>query len=225
MSSAQPKRVAILTAIAFLLTIAGESAGIPLLVYLCKPLTTILIALVAFTNWRAHRNLYARWITLGLIFSLAGDMLLLGPVHWFLFGLAAFLCAHIAYLIALTRDVRFPARASLWLLYVAAGAGIYSILWPGFTHSLRLPAALYTFFLFTMASQAMGRYLSLRTSTARLAAIGAIFFLLSDTLLTFDRFHTRLPAPAFLILGTYYLAQWLLASSTRTGPGIPQTAL
>ncbi len=151
---------------------------------------------------------------IGLIFSLAGDVLLVWPAQYFEFGLAAFICAHIAYLVAFTRDVKFAAHPAIWLLYVAIGLGMTSILWPELPAFLRLPVVLYAF-TSTMAGQAMGRFLTLRTPAARLAAVGAAFFMLSDALLAFGRFYRPFPASGLFILGTC-LTQWMIASSTLT---------
>jgi uncharacterized membrane protein YhhN len=207
-------------AVAALLAIAGHFTGILWLVYVFKPLATLFIAAVAFTNWRAQRHPYSLCVLIGLMCSLAGDVWLLWPARYFLMGLLSFLVAHIAYLAAFTRGIKFSARPLVWLLYGAIGFGLWLFLRPGLSVSLRAPVAVYTFVLVTMASQAMGRFLILHTYTARLAAIGAIFFMISDTLLALDRFRRPIPASAFLVLGLYYLAQWLIASSTRATPEV-----
>jgi uncharacterized membrane protein YhhN len=212
-------------AAAALLAIAGHFTGIPWLVCVFKPMATLFIAAVAFTNWRAQRDRYSLWVTIGLMCSLAGDVWLLWPARYFLLGIVSFLVAHITYLAAFTRGIKFPARPLVWLLYAAIGFGLWLFLRPGLSVSLRAPVAVYTFFLATMASQAMGRFLILRTSTARLAAIGAIFFMISDMLLALDRFRRPIPASAFLVLGAYYLAQWLIASSTRATPGVTSSRM
>ena len=45
------------------------------------------------------------------------------------------------------------------------------------------------------------------------AAVAGLLFLCSNTLLAFDRFHTPLPAAGLLTLGTFWAAQWLIASA------------
>jgi uncharacterized membrane protein YhhN len=207
-------------AAAVFLATAGHFAGIPDLVFVFKPMASLFIATLAFTNWRAQRHPYSLWISIGLMCSLAGDVWLLWPARYFLMGLLSFLGAHIAYLTAFTRSIRFPARPLVWLLYVAIGLGLWFFLRPGLSVSLGAPVAVYIFLLFTMASQAMGRLLILHTIAARLAAIGAIFFIISDTLLALDRFRRPIPASAILVLGAYYLAQWLIASSTCATPEV-----
>jgi alkylglycerol monooxygenase len=186
----------------------------PLLLWTFAPLATLLILAIAFANWLVHKNSYSLWIWIGLLFSLTGDVLLLRPDHFFTLGLSAFLLTHIAYLVAFTRDTRFPARLSVWCLFFLFAASCYFLLFAWLPSGLRIPVAIYTVFLVSMAAQAMGRYLKLRTTSARFAAIGALLFVLSDSLLAFDRFYKPLPLAPLLVLLLYYAAQWLIASST-----------
>jgi uncharacterized membrane protein YhhN len=203
-----------LAALASVIAILLHFVPAPALVYVFTPLATILITGIAFANWRAHREACAFWITIGLLFSLAGDLALLQPDRYFLPGLAAFLLTHVAYLVAFTRDVKFPARFSIWLLYLGVIAAIYVFLLVNFPAGLKLPIACYSVLLASMAAQAAGRSLTLKTTSARLAAIGGLLLMLSDTLLTFDRFHAPLTGAPALILTPYYLGQLLIASST-----------
>ncbi|MGB3713941.1 MAG: lysoplasmalogenase family protein, partial [Candidatus Promineifilaceae bacterium] len=43
---------------------------------------------------------------------------------------------------------------------------------------------------------------------------GAIFFVISDTALAFNRFNAPIAQASLIVLATYYLAQWLIALST-----------
>nr|WP_256202265.1 lysoplasmalogenase family protein [Stenotrophomonas pictorum] len=63
--------------------------------YVGKPLATLLILGVAATAVDADRR-YRRWIVLGLVFSLMGDVWLMLPGDYFVAGLIAFLLAHLA---------------------------------------------------------------------------------------------------------------------------------
>lgn len=101
------------------------------------------------------------------------------------------------------------------MLYLAIGAAIFLFLKPSLPDRLKAPVALYALAVATMAAQAMGRYLSLRTSTARLAAVGGILFVLSDGLLAADRFRAAIPHHAIVVLVPHYIAQMLIAQSTR----------
>jgi len=201
--------------LAVFLTLAGHHWPNLWLVYVFKPLATLLLVAIAFLNWTHSRSPVALWIVIGLLFSLVGDIFLIWPNQYFLPGLASFLLAHIAYLLAFTRDCKFPARAAIWLAYLLIATLFYAILFPTLPGGLLLPVALYAALLSTMAGQAMGRFLVLKNVSARFAAIGALLFLLSDLLLAFHRFRGPLLYSTLLILLPYYIGQWLIASSTR----------
>jgi len=194
-------------------------ASSPLL-WIFTPLATLLILAIAFANWRVRKNPYSLWIAIGLLFSLAGDVLLLRSDHFFTLGLSAFLFTHIAYLVAFTRGTRFPARPIVWVLYLLFAACCNFLLFSRLPAALRLPVAIYSVFLLSMAAQAMGRSFFLRSSAARLAAIGALLFVLSDGLLALDRFYAPLRFAPLLVLLPYYAGQWLITSSTD-GPPSP----
>ena len=206
--------VGLLIALAAALAIAAQLLNHPWLTYIFKPLATVLILALALANAAKTKLPFARWISLGIFLSLFGDILLLRPDKWFLPGLAVFLLSHIAYFAAFTRDVKFPANATIWLAFLAIAAANFFALRPHLPRGLEPPVAINAFALATMTAQAIGRALLLRTITAKLAAAGAVFFLLSDSLLAWDRFRHPLPFAPLLILAPYYLAQCLIASST-----------
>jgi uncharacterized membrane protein YhhN len=212
------RNLAIVLSLVFLLaaacSVAGNFSAHPWLHDLFTPLATILILALAVLNWLAFKKSYALAISIGLFCSLLGDVALLRPAQYFLPGLIAFLFTHIAYLVAFTRDRKFPARLSIWLLYLFIAAILYVFLFPGLPSALTLPVAVYAVVLASMAGQAMGRYLILHSRAAELAAIGALLFMLSDVLLSIDRFRASLPRASLLILVPYFLGQWLIALSS-----------
>jgi uncharacterized membrane protein YhhN len=206
------------TGVSIVAAIAVHFLARPLLLWTLAPLATILILAIALANWRARKDRYSLWITIGLFFSFAGDVLLLRSDHFFMLGLSAFLLTHIAYLFAFTRGTHFPARPGVWILYLLFAACCNVLLFSRLPAGLRIPVAVYSLFLVSMAAQAMGRSLLSRTSASRLAASGALLFVLSDSLLALNRFYAPLRLAPLLILVPYYAAQWLIASSTDPPP-------
>lgn len=64
-----------------------------------------------------------------------------------------------------------------------------------------------------MSGLAWERHLQLELPQTLFAVCGAILFLISDALLAWNRFRMKFKSAQFLIMGTYYVAQWALAMS------------
>jgi len=211
-----PRNSNITTGLAFAASaasVASHAVHYQPFIYIFKPLAAVFLFLLALYSWARPKQPYALWISIGLFFSLIGDVLLIRPDKFFLLGLAAFLLTHIAYLIAFARDAKLLPRPFV-LVYFLVAVIAYTLLVPKLPVPLKFPVAIYSLLLSSMAAQGMIRFSILRTMNAKLAAIGAIFFMLSDFLLAFDRFHTTLPIASVLVLIPYYIAQLLIALST-----------
>ncbi|RAP56187.1 lysoplasmalogenase [Oleiagrimonas sp. MCCC 1A03011] len=185
-----------------------------------KPLATLLILVGAWSVSTALSSCYRTAIVVGLAWCLLGDICLLPPWNAFLPGLGCFLIAHLTFLVAFAQGVRRPAWWPATLLCLALGATVVAALWPDLPSTLRAPVSAYVAVIGVMAGQAIGRAWRWRgqgakARGARFAAAGAALFLLSDTLLAWDRFHAPLPLASLWILGTYYAAIACIAHSVR----------
>ena len=186
------------------------------LVFVFKPLTTILILALAVTSLRHAGSPYSWAIVAGLVFSLSGDVFLMLPGDRFRSGLVSFLLAHICYLFAFTSDAPFASPPYPFFVWALAGAGIARVLWSGIRPSLRVPVLLYIGFLLAMAAQAASRAIALASAPALAASLGATLFVVSDSLLALDRFRFPFRSARALVYGTYFTSQWLIAVSTQT---------
>lgn len=212
-----------------LLAIGGRLAEAAWLVWVFKPLTTVLIIALALrvTNSRFGRHgagagsptpertggqRYRLGVLAGLVASLAGDVFLI-PEGLFVWGLVAFLVAHLCYLYAFTDGVRLFARAWPPMVIAAVALLILQRLWPGVPTELRGPVIAYVALLASMTAQALARAGVRRDRSARFAAVGGVLFLGSDALLALDRFHAPLPWAGLWVLATYWSAQTLIALS------------
>lgn len=200
------------------LAIAADLLGFAQLFFVLKPLTTLLII-----GWAWPRGedepARRRWLRVGLVLSLAGDIALLWPERGFVPGLVAFLLAHLAYIVAFTRGLRLAAKPWPFVAFAVLAALILSQLWPGVPLPLRAPVLAYVGALACMAAQAAAFWLAARGSDAepwaRRAAIGGALFMASDATLAVNKFAIALPAASFWILATYWLAQACIAGSLR----------
>jgi alkenylglycerophosphocholine/alkenylglycerophosphoethanolamine hydrolase len=190
--------------------IYGLSTHAALLCLLVKPLPVL-----ALLGWLhdAPPTDYRRWVSLGLIFSLVGDVLLAWPGDLFIFGLGAFLLAHLAYLKAYLSDCR---RLALLPLVIALGMGavLLSILIAHGLGDLLIPVVVYALVISAMLWRALARLgSSVPKRSALLAAAGAVSFVLSDTLIGINRFVLAFEAAPYLLITTYWLGQWGITAS------------
>jgi sterol desaturase/sphingolipid hydroxylase (fatty acid hydroxylase superfamily)/uncharacterized membrane protein YhhN len=222
------------------LATATSAAGLPDLYRIVKPLPMLIaIFLVATYDPLALGNGAKEstirsvvpsgrlWLLAALAGSLAGDVLLLFP-GWFVPGLVAFLLAHLAYLMLLRQNVGwFPSRRAL-AGTLGVGAAMYAFLWTGgLPTGLRVPVAAYVAVIALMAAQAIGRATVMRDTAAWTVAVGAAFFMLSDSLLATNKFAMPLPLASFWVLTSYYAAQVLIVGGwlrARAGTRPPTRA-
>lgn len=188
------------------------------LVYVFKPLTTLLILAIALRQARGAVGLYAGAVALGLAFSLAGDVFLMLPRDRFHEGLASFLAAHLCYIAAFTSGMGLFADPVPTVAFGVFGLLLLRLLWPGIPGRLRVPVILYVTVILTMALQATGRAARIPGIPSFLAAGGAALFVASDALLAWDRFRAPFRSSRAAVLSTYYLAQWLIALSVPAAP-------
>lgn len=147
------------------------------------------------------------FLMLALVLSFAGDVLLI-PKKTFVFGLAAFLFAHVAFAVAFWSSGPDLRRAGVAMVaLIVAGALVYRWLAPH-VGKLRVPVLAYIATIVVMVSLAMG------VTESRLVPIGACAFFVSDLAVARDKFV----APGFTNklwgLPLYYAAQLLLALSS-----------
>ncbi len=195
-----------------LVHISAEYRGVRWAVYLFKPLTTALILLIAGQVSQPVSPFYQNAILAGLLCSLAGDIFLMLPSNRFVAGLVGFLIAHLCYIGAFTSQGGFQFTPFLLLPFLLYGLLMLRLLWPHVGH-LQLPVGVYMAAILIMGWQAAEQWQQTEQSSARLALIGALLFIISDSALALDHFRKRFKMAGWVILGTYYPAQWLIAQS------------
>jgi uncharacterized membrane protein YhhN len=178
-----------------------------------KALTTFLILLIALVAAAGEDRRYKWSIVVGLCFSLGGDVLLSLGEKYFLAGLVSFLGAHISYLIAFTSQSAFAAKKLPFTGWAVYGVIMTTVLWNTIPNIMKIPVMIYMLVILTMAAQSHSRYLASRSAATYLACFGATLFVLSDSLLAFNHFHTHIDSLSVFSLATYYAAQWCIAIS------------
>jgi uncharacterized membrane protein YhhN len=190
------------------------SFGAPRLIHwIAKPLATIACLAIAADGGVAVSKRYRLAVIAGLAWSTAGDIMLMLPGDHFIAGLASFLVAHLCYIVAFVGDGGFQVRAGVRPLAVVALFGWLFVSVGAKLGPLFIPVLVYALVIGTMAWQASARRLRRNTIGAAMASWGALSFVVSDFSLAMNRFGTPFPASEIVILGTYWLAQYLIARS------------
>jgi uncharacterized membrane protein YhhN len=186
-------------------------------VFYIKPLICISLGLYLYSqaNMKAGFN---RMVLAGLIFSLFGDSFLMfagSDVYFFLYGLVSFLLAHIVYSMAFFRDFKNNPQASKsyghLMLFVM---GVFSLSYYSwirdYLNDFRIPVMAYMFVISIMAILASYRYKRVNLLSFRLIYWGAIFFVISDSALAYNKFVEPFSFAGILIMITYMIAQYLI---------------
>jgi len=152
---------------------------------------------------------YRKFIFAGFIFSLAGDIFLMKIVDQFIFGLAAFLTAHIFYIIAFRvrlKKLKLLSSLPFYLIAVALAYYFYPHL-----GDMLIPVLVYIFVIMTMVWRAfLQRNFN---KTALYAFAGAVLFAVSDSNIAFTKFIEDYEYSKIITIVLYWSAQFLIAKS------------
>jgi uncharacterized membrane protein YhhN len=150
-------------------------------------------------------------LALALALSCVGDVLLhLGFRRYFGLGLGTFFLAHVAYIVLFVRSWPRPLRPGRLELALVAAVLVYSVVVTGWL-STQLGGYAFPVIAYSAAITAMTVSAILARFSTPLVWIGAMLFVLSDSLIAAGRFRAVLPLAAYLIWPTYYLGQYGIA--------------
>ncbi len=165
-----------------------------------------LLMLISMVKRDTH---YGKFIFLGLIFSVMGDVLLEASPELFAFGLISFLIAHINYIIAFFGREKKASLGITALLFVYGGV-LYYILYPTLG-KLAIPVLFYVIVILSMVWRAFAQRKF--DSFALFALVGSLFFVFSDSLIALNKFYMPIDYSRPVIMATYWTAQFLIFSS------------
>jgi uncharacterized membrane protein YhhN len=158
------------------------------------------------------------WFLAGLVFSLAGDVILNLPARYFPYGLGAFALTHGCYSTALN------GLGSGKQILISAGAAVIFYLLSVCVHraykkdpldpALRAPVAVYIFLIAFMLSSSIWTHFQpdWPQAAASLVSLGAVFFTFSDGVLGWDKFVSPLTWRTPGVRFNYHTGQVLLTA-------------
>jgi len=171
-----------------------------------KLIPMLLIILFASLQPAGENKKYKSLILIGLSVCMLAD----GLIYWFIVGLITFLIGHIWYIFAF-RKIKHTAIPK-WTIAVLLVYGLSMVIWLAGTlwsqgdTVLALAVIIYIAVILTMGWNAF-------QSANKFVIIGAILFILSDSILAINKFIVDVPFSHALIMLSYYGAQFMFALS------------
>lgn len=155
------------------------------------------------------------WFVSGLFFSFWGDVLLLFQERFFVFGLASFLFAHVIYIKIvsgfLQRELTIKIVSSA-LPFVFFFGGIMYLIYPNLG-DMFLPVLIYGITIATFGATALLYYRQERTTAGLWLLLGAIFFIVSDSMIALNKFYEPNALYGVTIMVTYIIAQYMICKA------------
>jgi len=190
------------------------SKNLQRLEYFAKPVVMACLFVWLYSSTGLQGNTF--WFGLGILFSLAGDVLLMISLdRMFLFGLIAFLIAHIFYITGF-RDELGSFNAWSWILavFIAINVGrlirrIVGTMRAKGQNKLVIPVIIYGTLISVMLYAAMSTIYdpTWKTSATLFVSVGAFLFCASDTILAWIKFVSPIKNGRIWNIALYHLGQ------------------
>lgn len=182
-------------------------------------MTSLLLAFLVDT--RGISTVLKWTASVAIIFSLAGDILLLPAIDDFLLGLLCFLAVHILFITCFLRvDFRPLAvpfiRRHPWSIFmmILYGGWMFLQLRKG-ADDLAWAILIYILAIAVMTLTALNREGTVPRKSYRNVAWGALFFVISDSVLAWSRFVRPIDLAPIWILSSYGIAQLLIVTGLQ----------
>jgi uncharacterized membrane protein YhhN len=186
--------------------------------FVAKALILPALMILFLVNINPRKSRMHLLMSAGLFFSWTGDVVLefsKSNGNIFIIGLVCFLLAHIMYF---TVFVITPGRNSLLSnrKYLHIPVIIYGLLLVFYLYAglgeMKIPVILYATVILTMLAGAINRIEKVNKESYFLVLAGAIFFVLSDSVIAISKFRHQFSSSEFVIMSTYIVAQYLIVS-------------
>jgi uncharacterized membrane protein YhhN len=181
--------------------------------YIAKPVVMVCLFLWLYSSTALQGSTLL--FGLGILFSLVGDVLLISTDRLFLFGLIAFLLAHLSYITGFMEETLITTVWSLILavlIFITIGRLLRRIVGAMRDRSengLVIPVMLYGTGISLMLYVAMSTIYNpvWKTNAAFFVSAGAVLFCASDAILAWNKFVAPIKNGRVWNISLYYLGQ------------------
>ena len=190
--------------------------GKEILRYATKPLLMPLLVIYFVSVVKFFVSSLKKWMILALAFSWLGDVLLIfesANSSFFIFGLVAFLIAHMLYIILFDQiRIKEKVKQSLFpLLPIAVYYFLLISLLQPTLGEMKKPVGIYGLIISIMLSFAIDLWRIKDRVVSFYIISGALLFITSDSLLAINKFYSSFQYAGILIMLTYGIAQLFIA--------------
>lgn len=181
-------------------------------------LKPILIPLLGFGVYFQPKFRLRKTLLKALLFSWIGDVVLLFAdiaEIYFILGLVSFLISHLFYCLLFNKQTKTQNKRNKGLFIIGSITiavyliGMISFLMPTLG-DLEIPVIVYASIISTMLLFAFNGFLVWEKSGRNYVFLGALFFVISDSILAVNKFHSPIEKSPFFIMLTYLVAQYLI---------------
>lgn len=218
MSNHSHKPFTIIYTIFALIESFGELLNLPNAIhYFTKPALVITLILYFLSGVKGTIFKDKTLFIFTIFFALLGDIFLMfltqNPL-FFILGLGSFLLMQLGYSLYFNREIEFKRsllfQKPYWIVPVIVYASIlYKIVGEN-AGGVKGAILAYTICIAIMMLSAMNRLGQISQNSFRWVFFGALFFLISDSILAVNKFASPVSNAGFWIMSTYALAQYLI---------------
>ena len=196
------------------LEVIAVSKNLQRLQYFAKPAVMVCLFLWFYSSTGLQGN--TLWFGLGILFSLAGDVLLMISLERiFLLGLIAFFLAHISYITGFRDEiVNVTAWSLILAVFIAINVGrllrrIVGAMRAKSENRLVVPVIIYGTVISVMLYAAMSTIYdpAWKTNASFFVSLGAFLFCASDAVLAWNKFVSPIKNGRAWNIALYYLGQ------------------
>jgi len=179
--------------------------------WVVKPLIMLSLGYFFVTYKHFEFSLNDKLFLGAILASLTGDVILMfGGDLAFGLGVGAFMVAQLLYAWVFAQEGSVKVFREIGIVFLAGYAvGFLHYLWPELG-IMKAPILVYTLAILTMGICALSRKHRVSRKSFGWVLLGALFFILSDSILAIHRFGYPIPLQRFTVMGTYMLAQYLI---------------
>ncbi|MFY7672440.1 lysoplasmalogenase [Tenacibaculum sp. MEBiC06402] len=205
----------ILFSILFLIVSFCEIYGVlihsELLEFIFKPLITVSLAVLYLVSVKKPSFLYIS----ALFFSFWGDVLLLFPERFFVLGLVSFLLTHVLYIKLINGflpKLNVAVFVKFALVFLGYFGGVVFLIKDNLKELL-IPVIVYGLVISAFGTFSLVNYIKNKATENLWLLIGAIVFILSDSIIAINKFYLMNTDLGSLIMITYIVAQYLICKA------------